>query len=163
MPAPVSLSQGPPTAAFTNLNAYDGSNNLEYTGVARSFQPNPVTLTVVSVSKANPAVVTVTGHGLASDNTVDISGTTGDWTAIDGSQKITVTGTDTFTIAVNTSAYSGTYAGTMTTNSPQTGAAVWAIQKFYYDASNNLTRSAWANGSPAMNAAWSSRATAKYL
>ena len=138
----VTVSGGPPPEAWTTISDYAGGSNLVYQGSARSFQPT-VTLTVTSVSKANPAVVTVTTHGLPTGATVVISGGTGDWAGLNGTQTITNTGANTFTVPVNSSAFASTFAGTITTNSPQTSAAIWAIQKNFYTA-NQLTNTMWA-------------------
>lgn len=163
MPVTVSTSQGPPAEAWTSIMENDASGNQLYVGQARSFQEKPAPLTVSSVSKANPAVVAVTGHGLQSDNTVDVAGGTGDWAGINGNQKITVIDANSFSIPVNTSAYAGTFAGAVTTNSPQTNAGVWSIQKFYYDSNGFQNRVSLAGGSPAPRNSWASRATLKYL
>lgn len=146
MPAPVSQTAGPPNQAWSERNYYDASSNLEYSAKALSSQPTPSTLTVVSVSKAAAAVITVTAHGLLSGNVVTIADGAGDWTGLNGDKIITRTGADTFTVAVNSSAYTGTFAGTITTRAPREGAAVWSIQKYVYDASSNLTSSHWADG-----------------
>lgn len=143
------------------MNAYDASSNLIFHALARSFQPT-YTFTVTSVSKASPAVVTITAHGLQTDNLVTISGATGDWAGLNGDQKITAVDADTFTVAINTSAYSGSFNGTITTNAPRTSANCWFIQQNYFD-TNRLTRTASAGGSVAADKAWDSRTTYTYL
>lgn len=162
MPSSVSLSQGPPASAYTALNDLAGGTNVVYSGVTPSFIQS-VTLTGATVSKAAAGVVTFTAHGLASDNSVTISGGTGDWAALNGTRIITKIDADTFSVAVNTSGYSGTFGGTVTTNAPQTSAASWAVQKYYYDASGNVLRTAWAAGTSAMNQVWDNRASLSYL
>lgn len=160
---PVVPSVGPPLAAWSSLADYDAvPGNLVYSGWARSIQ-NAFTYTISSITKANPAVVTTSAaHGLSSDNFVEISGATGDWAGINGTQKITVLSTTTFSIPVDTSAYAGTFNGVVVTRSPRTGAACWAIQKSYYDGSNQFTRSAWASGSVGDQFIWDNRATLAY-
>jgi hypothetical protein len=163
MPAPISVSIGPPNEAWITVNGYSGTpGNLLYTGQARASQPNPVTLTIASVSAANPAELTSTAHGLANDSPVTISGATGDWAALNGTRAVTVTAADTFTVAVDSSGFSGSFDGVVTTTAPRTNAAVWSIQKFTYDGSNQLTRSAWADGTPSPTKAWDSRTTYAY-
>jgi len=104
---------------YDNLSA--NGNSLDFYETRVNANSNmirmdhlPLTLTVTSISKASPAIVTVTGHGLSTGDAVTISGATGDWAALNGTQKITRTGVDTFTIAVDTSAFAGNFDGTMT-------------------------------------------------
>lgn len=156
-------SIGPPLIAWTTVSDYDAiPGNLLYSGWARSVQ-NPFIYTVSSYSKANPGVVTTSAaHGLASDNFVRIYNATGDWAAVNGTQKITLVASTTFSVAIDTSAYAGTFNGVIETVSPRTGAACWAIQKSYYDSSSQLTRSAWASGSVGDQYIWDNRATLTY-
>lgn len=163
MPAPVTVSIAPPIVAWSSINDYDGSSNLIYFGYALSRQPNAVTLTGATISKAASGVVTFVAHGLQSDQSVTIAGGTGDWAGVNGAQKITKIDADTFSIPINTSGYAGTFAGTVTTTAAQTNALCWSIQKNYYDGSNRLTRSAWANGVTTALYAWDSRTTYPYL
>ena len=149
----VNATIGPAPTAHQKLIYYDGSNRAEYVCVARSNQPERV-LTVASISKANPAVVTVTGHGFGDYATfgatikpvIKITGMSGNWAGINGVWVGTVTAANTFTIPVNTSAYSGTADTTarVTTTSPRTSDAVWSINRFFYDSSGNFVASAWA-------------------
>ncbi len=148
-----------PDVAETTMYDYAGGATVTYIGKAKSSR-QPVPLTVTSYSKANPGVVTVTAHGLNDDNTVTIFGaTTAGWTALNGTtQKVLRTGANTFTIAVDTSGYAGTFDGKMTTTSPQTSKAMWAIQKYYYSGTN-VIRTANASGTTAENQVWDDIAT----
>jgi len=157
MPSPVLPSIGPPDTAWTGINDYGGGSTILYSGLAKSIQ-QPFTLTVTSVSKASSAVVTVTAHGLDTDNIVTVTGGTGEWTGVNGAQIITKVDANSFTIPVATTGYSGSFAGSISTLAPRTSAACWSIQKYYYSGSN-LVRSAWANGNAAANAIWDNRAT----
>lgn len=166
MPAPsipTSPSIGPPLSAWTSIAAYDATpGNLVYSGLARSRQ-NPFTYTVTTLTAANPGVVTTSAaHGLASDNTVEISGAVGDWAALNATHKITVLSSTTFSIPVNTSAYAGTFAGKLSTTAPRTNAACWAISKNVYDGSNEFIKGMWASGSPGDAFVWDDRATLAY-
>lgn len=156
----VNVTQGPPEQAWVSVNDYGTGSSILYAGLAKSTQ-QPVNLTVTSVSKASTAVVTVTAHGIDTDNIVTVSNGTGSWTGINGAQIITKIDANSFSIAVDTSLYSGTFAGTISTLAARTSAAQWAIQKFYYSGSN-LVRSAWANGNSAPNAIWDNRASLGY-
>lgn len=163
----VTVSGGPPPEAWTQIFDYNG-NNLVYTGWARSAQSPTQTLTVTSVSKANPAVVTITAHGLPTGSTVTVAGGTGDWAGLNGTYTATNTGANTFTVPKDTSGYAGTFAGTITTSSPQTSRAIWAIQKNFYNGSNQLTNTMWAVGVDGTGGAvgpvniWDNRATLQY-
>ena len=159
MPGPiVDVNTGPPNEGWTPLFDYDVSGNTLYVGKARSTQPFAFQFTVSSVSTANPAVITITAHGLQSDQVVTISGATGDWAALNGSRVITATGADTVTVAVNSSAFTGSFDGIITTRAPRTNSNVWSIQKYYYTGSNN-SKVAWCNGVPNPAYAWDSRTT----
>lgn len=148
MPGPSVLqSEGPPNESYTHVYSYSGTN-VECIGAARSSR-QAVTLTVTSVSTAAAAVVTVTAHGLATDNRVIISGATGDWAGLNGTQIITRTGANTFTVPINSSGYAATFNGAITTTAPQTSKPIWAISKIYYDGSGNTVRTANALGTTA--------------
>jgi hypothetical protein len=162
MPASVSITQVPPGVAATMVYDVAGGSNIVYQGESLSSQSSPTTLTVSAVSKANPAAITSTAHGLLSDNLVTISGATGSWAALNGSRIITVTGANNFTVAVDSSGFSGSFDGSITTACPRTSAAVWAIMKNYYDVSSNLTRTAWAGGDTNMAHVWDNRASLDY-
>lgn len=59
-----------------------------------------------AISQANPAVVTLTGHGLSTGDVVRLYGTTGMLQVAGVDYVITVTGSNTFTIPVNSSGFS---------------------------------------------------------
>lgn len=158
--SPVTQSIEPPREAWTDVQDFAGGSSAVYVGKAKGLQPS-YTYTVTSVSTASSAVVTITAHGLQDDNAVVIAGATGDWAACNGTQKITRTGADTFTIAVNSSAFSGTFNGTVTTTAPRTSAAVWSIQKLYYS-SSNMVRVSYASGTSAPDKVWDNRASLMY-
>lgn len=159
MSAPnTSVSTGPPKEAWTSLNDYDGSGNLTYSGLARSTQA-AFTFAGATVSKANPGVVGYTAHGMTSGQPVLIAGASGDWAALNGARIATVTGANTFTIGVDTSGYSGSFDGTVSTTAPRTNATCWAISQNYFNGSSQLTRSAWCNSNPSEIYAWDSRST----
>lgn len=62
-------------------------------------------LTGSGISQANPAVVTVTGHGLSTGQYVLLQGTTGMLQVSGFVFQVTVTGANTFTIPLNTSGF----------------------------------------------------------
>jgi hypothetical protein len=139
-----------------------GGSNVVYMGEADCVQPTAV-LPVASVSTANPAVITSAAHGLASDNLVKISGATGDWAALNGQRVITVLSANTFSVAVDSSAFAGSFDGQISTTAPRTSASCWKITKSYYDGSNppNLIRTSLAGGG-ASNQIYDNRATVAY-
>lgn len=151
---PVNQSSGPPPAATQSLRYFSGSS-LIYACTALSSQPGqPATLTVTAASNANPVSLTITAHGIgdyanlgATVNAIlQISGGTGNWTAINGTFTATVTSANAVTIPVNSTAF-GALTGTLvvTTTAPLLAAPVWAIQKFWWDGSSpaNPIADAW--------------------
>ncbi len=80
----------------------------------------PTVQSIVSISKAAAAVITTNApHGLQTNDHVTITGVLGTgFTAISGVYIVTRTADTTFTIAVNSSAYSGTYTADSGTCTP---------------------------------------------
>lgn len=150
MPAPVSQTIGPPAEAWTEVCSKDANSNLEYRGRARCRQPVS-TVTVTTASNANPCVITATAHGLQDRNSVTISGFAGNWAAANGTHTITWVDANSFSIAVDSSAFGafGAQAPVVTTSAPRLTAACWAIERLFYDAGNFNTRSTWADGNTA--------------
>ena len=161
----VNQSSGPPRRADQALYYFNGAGYLEYVCKAWSRQPTPSTVVVASATNANPVVFTVSaGHkfgdfatlGATVTPVVQISGATGSWGAVNGVWKATVLSATTFSIPVNSTSF-GAYpvSGiTFRTQSPLHNAAVWSIQRFFYDASNRLIASGWAgdpDGAGAVN------------
>ena len=62
-------------------------------------------ITITAATNANPVSLTSVGHGQMTGTVVVISGATGNWTPINGTFTITVTGADTFTIPVNSTTF----------------------------------------------------------
>lgn len=78
------------------------------------------TAAITVITNANPAVITIAGHGFQTGQTVTIAGATGTLgTAINGARVITVLSVDTFSIPVDTTASSG-YGGTGATAAGRT-------------------------------------------
>jgi hypothetical protein len=87
--------------------------------------PTPTyTVTHSAVSVAAAAVVSAAAHNLMSGETVTFAGGTGDWAGINGERAITVIDANSFSVAVNTSAYTGTFGGTIVSNLPYQRAAI---------------------------------------
>jgi hypothetical protein len=160
MPAPVSIHAGPPAEAWTPMTDFAGGANPIYQAVAKSRQP-VFTFTGATVAKANPAEVTFAAHGLQDDNPVVISGATAGWAGINGTHPVTVTAANTFTVAVDSSAFAGDFDGVITTTAPRTNDTCWQISKLYWDANGSI-RTANAGGSVACDKAWDSRTTLTY-
>lgn len=137
------------------LKYYTAGGYLEYVCEARSVTQGSTqanTVTVTSISNANPGVVTATAHGFdypsaaTTNPIVKITGATGNWTGINGVWRATITSANAFTIPVDTSAF-GTFTGqtiTVTSYAPRTTAAVWRVKKYVYDGSNREIFSGWA-------------------
>lgn len=165
--SPVTIT-APPTEGWSTISSYDVSNNFEYGGFARSKQSVLFTFAGATISAAATAVITYTAHGMQAGYSVTIAGGSGDWAGINGTRLITIIDANSFSVAVNSSGYSGTFAGTVSTFAPRTNAACWAIQKNYYVNTNYFARSAWAcdptatGGTPAPIFAWDSRTTYAY-
>jgi len=144
-------TSSPPTLLFS----YTGAGNVEYlckapsTGPTYTWSRLATTLTSIGVATDVGTVTTATAHGLAVGNQVTISGATVD-TDLNGTYTIASVGSSvTFTITTSSVA-DGTYVESplkVSTSAPRSSAAVWSIQKFIYDATPNLIRSAWAYGS----------------
>jgi hypothetical protein len=133
---------------------YAGGSNLTYIGYALSNQHEAASTTesIASATNANPVVFTVTGgHGFDYQSgatilpVVCVSGGTGNWTAVNGCFVGTPTASTTFSIPVNSTSF-GAVTGTLvlTTNAPLTTKAIWAIEKFVYNGSNQIIFSGWA-------------------
>lgn len=76
-----------------------------------TITPPATAVAIQGLSKAAACVVTWVGHGLVSGDEVTIAGITqAEWSALNGAQTVTLIGDDTFSIAVNTSAYAEVYA-----------------------------------------------------
>lgn len=73
---------------------------------------NPAT-PITAASNANPAVLTVPGHGLLTGGAIIISGFTGAWVALNGEQTITRTGPNSFSVPKDSTSF-GALAGTPT-------------------------------------------------
>lgn len=154
------MQYDPLQPARTTLIDLAATANPVYIGEANSVQPT-FQFTVTSVSKANPAVFTITAHGLQTDNVVTIAGATGDWAALNGSLIIIVLSANTFSVAVDSTGFAGSFAGTVTTIAPRTSASCWRITKNYYDGNSNLLRSGFAGGGMP-DRVYDNRATLQY-
>jgi len=128
-----------PGTACTTLLTYDGSGNLLYMCKARAVQPRSVVMSVSAASNASPVSLTSASHGFSTYYLpiVTISGGTGNWAAINGTWTATITGANTLTIPVDSTAF-GALAGTivLTTYAPLTTQSVWSVAKFTYSGTN---------------------------
>jgi hypothetical protein len=151
------------TEVPTQLFFYDGSGNLQYICSAQPQQSgqhqttfaisnttltptnatgNILALTNVVVSSTTATATTVANHGLQVGNQIVV--TDPQTPALAGTYYIqTVGSSTTFTFTVS-GVTGGTYtdAGlTIFTNAPRSSDSVWAIQKFTYNGSNQVTNS----------------------
>lgn len=138
------MSNGVPDTAYTTILAYSGTD-LSYLCKALSTQPgNPGTITVSSISNANPGVVTATSHGFYYSATskqkilVYISGATGGWATLNGLKVFTPASSGSFTITTtagtnfNTSGFGawGAQSVVVSTRAPKTTSLIWSVQVF---------------------------------
>lgn len=137
-------------AAETTIIHYT-ANVADYICKAKSTQ-DISTISVSTVSNANPGVATATAHGLyfATGVTqkvlVFVSGATTGWTGINGFHVITPTSANAFSFDVDTSGY-GSFAGqtiVVSTRAPKATASVWSVNPIVSDGSGNPTILAWA-------------------
>lgn len=180
---PVNQVAGPPPYAIQCIYDYAGGTVLAYIGCASSVQTRPTTITVSAATNASPVSFTATAHGFdfqgstaTTSPSVCISGATGGWVGINGCWVATITGANTLTIPVDSTAF-GAFAGqtiTFTTLAPLTSQAVWSVQKIVYDATNRPIWSGFASlpggagsttqvsGSTAMQFIWANRTSLAY-
>lgn len=142
---------------YQTVNVF-ASGNLSYVCVSPSYLPTRVRITPVTISsitQANPAVITATGHGFTLNTrpTVTISGVTGTgWSGINITQVATIVDANTFSVPFNSGSLSApTTTGTFTTTAPRSGNPEWSVRKFFYDGSNNLITQVWVGGSSKYN------------
>jgi hypothetical protein len=151
--APVNQVAGPPPQALETLYAYSGGY-LSYICYAYSLQPVSASISISAASNASPAEFTSASHSfdLYATPQVTVSGGTGNWVAVNGTWTATITGVNTFTVPVDSSLF-GAVTGTLvfTTQAPRKAQAVWAVQMFRYDGSNNLVGTYWAGGNTSMS------------
>jgi hypothetical protein len=159
---PVRVQDTPPTDAVEKVYVITGTVTTAICSAMSSEGSRlgrPVAIS--AVSKANPAVITSTGHGFTLPPTtgtgqrpqVIISGATGTgWTAINATWTATIIDANTFSIPIDSTGF-GTLAGTVifVTPAPRQTIAEWAVQKFGYDGANNAIWSGWIGGTTAFN------------
>ena len=147
----ITLSQGPPTYAWTSLFFYDANGNVQYQCRARSSQPTfdylaAAQFTSVVVNSSAATVTTSANHGLQAGNGAVLAGSaTG---ALNGSYIIgTVPSANTFTFPTS-GVSNGTYTDlkTLTTTAPRSNAATWSIMRMTYNGSNQIIATQWAGG-----------------
>jgi hypothetical protein len=168
MPIPTTDSGAPVKEGWTTIIALDGSNNPEYIGMARAWQPTKTLVRAaggpfVSVAvSTNVGTVNWTAHGLAAGNRVTIAGATVD-TDLNGTYVVATAATDSFTITTAAVA-DATYTEatlTITTNAPSTSDPIWSIQKTVYSGANPVAVK-WAEGRSDENQIFLNRATLAY-
>jgi hypothetical protein len=84
-------------------NATSRHNN--YIGLDFENNKGPGAVPISAASNANPVSLTSTAHDLATGDRITISGGTGNWAAINGRFTVTRTGTNTFTIPVDSTTF----------------------------------------------------------
>lgn len=149
----VNITPGPPQRAYQIVYGYSGTN-LSYICYAPSVVTTGTravrTTSISAASNASPVSLTSTAHGFDANSrpSVTISGGTGNWTAINGTFVATITGANTFTIPVDSTAF-GALAGTIvfTSTAPRTNQTDWAVERYFYDGSNNPILAVWLGGS----------------
>lgn len=125
------------------------SSTVNYYCYGPSRRPSSLTLTISTISEANPGAATVTSHGFNQYATilVRVSGATGAWAAINGLRVFTYVDANTLSIGVDTTSF-GAYMGqtpTFTTFATRETDELWAIKKITLDGLGNLVWSGWAS------------------
>lgn len=163
----ITIPDRPNPDAVTEMRFYDGSNNLEYVGYARSkvltrWRKDAGAFTSIVVS-SNVATVNKTAHGLLVNQRVDFLGATVD-TDLNGSRIIaSVPNANSFTVAT-ASVADATYTENtleIQTYAPPTSAPVWAIKRIFNPGAT-ASRIAWAEGKAAFDQVLDNRATLAY-
>lgn len=90
-----------------------GFGILEIDHVTLQSLSSATPLSVSAATNASPVVLTATAHGLASGDTVTLRGATGGWVTLNRTYAVTVTGANTFSVPLDSSAF-GALAGTVT-------------------------------------------------
>lgn len=86
---------------------------VDVLGISAGIITGPA-ITVSSVTKGNPwTTFNATSHHLGAREEVIISGATGDWAAFNDRWTVDVASTSTFRISVNSSAFTGSFNGTV--------------------------------------------------
>lgn len=137
------------------------SGDFQYIGKANGRSTFPQTLPTITPTAGSPTTVDfASAHGLVSGNEVIISGLTGNWTPLNGSHVVTVTDSDSLTIAVDSTLF-GAVTGTavVETYAPLTINPVWAIERITSAAGVPV---AIQHASAGMSNKWSERATLAY-
>jgi len=149
----VNQSEGPPATAHQKLFFYTAGGNLDYICYATSLQPTASTSSIVAATNANPVSLTSVAHGFSTSArpSITISGGTGKWSAVNGTFIATVTGANTFTIPVDSTAF-GAMTGSLVfkTRAPRMGQSVWAVQKYVYNVGGDLVGVFWVGGGTSM-------------
>lgn len=105
-------------------NATDASG-ANHTGVNTIYRGR--TLTITGITKANPAEITTsTAHGYSSNDSVHISGSNST-PVVNGDYAVTVTGTTTFTVPVDTSAGAVGTTGSVYKTSTRFGGRLYVL------------------------------------
>jgi hypothetical protein len=143
-------SLGLPNIGYQQV-IHNTSGNVDYVCYARSTGDITKLPTISAATNANPASLTITAHGLDYQSgatispSIFISGGTGAWAAINGLWIATITGANSMTIPVDSTAF-GALAGTfvVTTRAVPDTLAKWAIKHIVYDSGNNPIWIGWA-------------------
>lgn len=148
----VNLSDRPEAQSYTKFFHYT-NNVLDYSCVARSPQPSS-TISVSTISNANPGIATATAHGIpivppgttGAHIIVNITGATGGWTGINGIHVVYPITANTFGLDVDTSSFGawGAQSIAVTTRAPLITKPIWAVRSFVSDSSGNLGLVAYA-------------------
>ncbi len=145
-------STAPGAPAITVIPKAD-SATVTYYCYAPSQRPQQVgrlSLTVSTISNANPGVATITSHGFNQYATISvlITGATGNWAPINGIRILTYVNANTLSIGVDTSGFGawGAQSITVTTLAVRETDTLFSIQKVITDSGTGATLySGWAN------------------
>lgn len=137
------------------------SGDYQYIGKADGRSKFPQSLPTITPTAASPTVLDfASAHGLVSGNEITISGLTGDWAPLNGSHPVTVTDSDSVTVAVDSSGF-GAVTGdpVVSTHAPLTNRPVWSIRRV---TSSGGSPVAIQHSSAGLSSVWDDRATLAY-
>lgn len=165
------MSEAPARFGWQKLCFYDASNNLEYICYAPLSGVVSATVSLAAATLTNIVVLTdvgtvntVAAHGLSVGSKVVLSGWTVDAQLNATYEVKTVPTSTSFTIAtsaVSNATYTDTGGVATFTSIPDT-AASWAIQRYWYNTSNAMVKSGWAEGTTTPTLIAASRTTYTY-
>ncbi len=165
------LSEAPARFGWQRLCYYDASGNLIYVCYAPLSAIASAAVSIAAADLTNVVVLTNVGtvntaaaHGLTVGSKVVLSGWTVD-AQLNGTYEVLTVPTSTSFTITTASVSDATYTdagGVVTGTAIYDTSACWAIQRHWYDGSNRLVKSGWAEGVTTATLIAASRASYSY-